>query len=245
MQTTYKFKLRPNKAQHEAFVRDQRNACYVKNRMIGDREQTYHNQSVLGDYCSLHNQQTYTVSALRCDLETGAIGNGLLASVNRNVSLGDPWKTGNPKRARPKKKSDKHSKPPSLKRTGYEMQSSALPQIKAVKPELKATSATALQNACKQVDTAFSRFFSGIAKHPTYKRSREVGINYPDGECKVDAVNQKIYLPSVGWVRFYNSRPFWDGMKFSKFTVTRDVDQWYVSLLVKDASIPEPVEIAQ
>lgn len=246
MQTTYKFKLRPNLTQHNAFVRDQRNACYVKNRMLGDREQTYHTQSVLGDYCALHNKQTYTVSALRCDLETRAIGSGLQCSINRNVTLGDPWKTGKASLSRPKKSksSDKPSKPPSLKRTAYEMQSSALPQLKSVKPELKATSATALQNACKQVDTAFSRFFSGIAKHPTYKRSREVGINYPDGECKVDAATEKIYFPGVGWMRFFNSRSFWEGMKLSKFTVTREVDDWYVSVLVKDATIPDPVEIA-
>lgn len=43
----------------------------------------------------------------------------------------------------------------------------ALPVIKQAKPALKATSATALQNATKHVDNAFSRFFKGESKYPT------------------------------------------------------------------------------
>ena len=51
MLTTYKFRLYPTEAQVLKFQEDQRNACYVKNRMIGDREWTYHQQQILGDYC--------------------------------------------------------------------------------------------------------------------------------------------------------------------------------------------------
>lgn len=95
MQTTFRFKLRLNIAQFQQLIRWQILVAYVKNRMIGDRMQTREQQSVMGDYCARHNRQTYTVSALRCDLGERFIGSGLYCSINKYVSLGSPWKTGN------------------------------------------------------------------------------------------------------------------------------------------------------
>jgi putative transposase len=223
MLTTYKFKLKPTLQQIQTFEQDRKNCCYVKNRMIGDREFTYHAQHILGDYCSLYNKKTYTVTALRSNLETKCLESGLQCSINRNVSLGEPYKTKT-----------------FAKRCTYEMQSSFLPVLKELKPELKLTSAGALQNAVKQVDIAFSRFFKKQAKHPTYKKNHQIEINYSDTECKIDTENHAIYLSSsIGWVRFYNSRQFWRSMKFSRFVVTKDAEGWYVSILIKDESIPD------
>jgi putative transposase len=222
MLTTYKFKLKPTLQQIQTLEQDRKNCLYVKNRMIGDREFTYHAQHILGDYCSLHNKKTYTVTALRSNLETKCLESGLQCSINRNASLGEPYKAKT-----------------LAKRSAYEMQSSFLPTLKELKPELKLTSAGALQNAVKQVDIAFSRFFKKQAKHPIYKKNNQIGINYSDTECKFDTENYALYLSSsIGWVKFYNSHQFWQGMKFSHFVVTQDADGWYISILVKDESLP-------
>jgi putative transposase len=238
--TTYKFKLKPNKSQKHQLETDQRNCTYVKNRFIGDREYTYESHHILGNYCRLYDKRLFLVAATSCQLEGRYIESGLKCSVNRNVTLGDPWKTGKTNRRRSDKSGKKE---PSVKRSAYDMQSSYLPNLKKLKPELKQTSAGALQNSVKQVDIAYQNFFKGKSKYPNYKKTRETGIYYPDSETKLDTVNHKVYLPKVGWVSFHNSRTFWNGMSFSKFTVTLDVDQWYVSILVKDESIPEPKQL--
>lgn len=244
MLTTYRFKLYPSKTQRTVFTQDQQNACFVKNRMIGDREFTYHQHFILGDYCRIYDKSLHCVTALRSSLETQAIGSGLYCSVNRNASLGGPWKTGDAKRARPPKEKKENAKPPSIRRTPSDMQCNGLTQLKKEKTFLQKTSAGLLQNAVKQVDMAFSKFFSKKSGYPTFKRPFQVGIHYPDSETKIDVVNHKVYLPGVGWVRFKNSRPFWDGMKFSKFQVTRECDDWFISIVVKDESIAEPEIIA-
>lgn len=241
MLTTYKFRLYPTEAQVLKFQEDQRNACYVKNRMIGDREWTYHQQQILGDYCRLFDQQEFNVSALCCDIENQAVGNGIVCSVNRGASLGKPYKTGDPKRARPSKKPPKprtdgsipEKKPPSIRNSTCDMQVTGLPDLKVIKPFLKTTSAGLLQNAVRQTDAGFQRFFAKKAKHPTRKKPRDIGLHYPDSEMQLDLARRLIKFPGVGWVKFKDTRVMVESWKYSKFQVTRDVDQWYVSIVVK------------
>jgi putative transposase len=247
MLTTYRFKLYPSKLQQVVFAQDQQNACFVKNRMIGDREFTYHQQFILGDYCRLYDKSVFYVSTLRSSLGTQALGSGLYCSVNRNASLGGAWKTGDSKRARPSKKvtlnkddTVKAQKLPSLRRTASDMQCNGLTVLKKQIVSLQETSAGLLQNAVKQVDIAFSRFFTKKSNHPQYKKAFQIGMHYPDSEVKLDTIVHKVYLPGVGWVRFKNSRPFWDEMTFSKFQVRKDCHDWYLSIVVRDDTISAP-----
>ncbi|MBR8833226.1 MAG: transposase [Stigonema ocellatum SAG 48.90 = DSM 106950] len=257
MQTTFRFKLNLNQATLEQLIDWQTKTSYVKNRMIGDREFTHHRHFVMGDYSALHNRQTYTVSALRSDLtlkaqypELGesfeAISSGLSCSVNRNVSLGEPWKTGDEKRARPRKQKaegegspKKESGKTSIRRSSPEMQMSFLPKLKKEKPELATVNAFVLQKAVDNVDKGFQKFFRGEGGYPSYTRPHNQGFEFDPGSVKVELENFKVYLPGLGWVKFYNSRQWWDGIKIGKTTVTREADGFYVSILVKDDSIPD------
>jgi len=245
MQTTYRFKLNLNKVQLERLIRWQVLVAYVKNRMIGDRMQTRLQQSVMGEYCALHNRQTYTVSALRCDLAERFIGSGLYCSINKYVSLGFPWKTGDPKRARPKKKTSNESqKLPAIKRSAYEHQASFLPTLRALKPELLDVNAFVLQKAINQTDIAFQKFYVGEAKYPTFTSARVVGFEFDPGAVIVNPRQETVKLPSLGVLRFYNSREWWDGLKTARTTITREADGFYLSILVKDETIPETPLIA-
>ena len=256
MQTTFRFKLNPNQSTLQQLIDWQSKTSYVKNRMIGDREFTYHRHFVMGDYCALHNKQTYTVYALRSDLtlkaqnpELGenfeAISSGLFCSVNRNVSLGDPWKTGDEKRARVRKQALSAKKPkdetkkPSMKRSSSDMQMSGLPRLKQDSPELAVVNAFVLQKAVDNVDKAFQRFFSGKGGYPSYTRSHDQGFEFDPGSIKLDLKAFKIYLPGLGWIRFYNSRQWWNGIETGKTTVSREADGFYVSILIKNESIPD------
>ena len=255
MQTTFRFKLRPNQSVTNEMIDWQGKISYVKNRMIGDREFTYHRQFVLGDYCALHNKQTYTVSALRSDLTVKAdhpdlgesfeaLSSGLSCSVNRNVSLGDPWKTGDenkrrPRKPKPGKEPKKEAKKPSLKRSNYEVQASYLPRLKQEKPELATVTAFVLQRAVNNVDEAFRSFFTGIGGYPNYTYPHDQGFEFDPATVKLDLKAYKVYLSGFGWVRFFNSREWWDGINIGKTTVTREADGFYVSILIKDDSIPD------
>lgn len=208
--------------------------------MIGDREFTYHQHFILGDYCRIYDKSLHCVTALRSSIEAQSIGSGLYCSVNRNASLGGPWKTGDAKRARPPKEQKEGAKPPSIRRTPSDMQCNGLTRLKKERVFLQKTSAGLLQNAVKQVDIAFSKFFSKKSGYPQYKKAFEIGMHYPDSETKIDIFKHKVYLPGAGWVRFKNSRSFWDGMTFSKFQVTRECDDWFISIVVKDKNIAEP-----
>lgn len=239
MQTTFKFKLCPNVATFNQMIEWQRHVSYVKNRMIGDREFTYHSHQIMGDYCSLFNKQTYTVSALRSDLYTRIVSSGLFCSVNRNATLGFPWKTGDEKRARSRRNglSDVPKKA-SLKRTAYEMQASSLLKLKSEKPELKSVNAFVLQKAVAQVDVAFQKFFNKKSGYPSYTKPSKVGFEFDPGAVKIDLVKSILYLTGLGWIKFHNSRQWWDNIKTGKISITRESSGFYVSILIKDDSIP-------
>ena len=49
----------------------------------------------------------------------------------------------------------------------------------------------------------------------------------------------KIYLPKLGWMRFYNSRPIPKGFTIKACTVRKRQDGWHISLMIEDKSVPE------
>ena len=60
------------------------------------------------------------------------------------------------------------------------------------------------------------------------KRGRGDGIRFPQG-FKID--NRRIFLPKIGWVGFYHSRPL-EG-KIKNITVTQKAGRWYASIQVE------------
>jgi putative transposase len=48
----------------------------------------------------------------------------------------------------------------------------------------------------------------------------------------------KIYLPKLGWMRFYNSRSIPDGFSIKACAVRKRQNGWQVSIRIEDKSIP-------
>lgn len=240
MQATYRFRLDPNKEQLATLEKWQGICCYVTNRLLGDRERTYLMQKTFGDYCSLYDKKLYAVTSLRSNLEEKYVGSGLYCSVNRSASLGYPWKIGDAKRARPSnnKNKKKSKKEPSPKRSAYEMQSSYLPLLKNLKPEIAEVNAFVLQKQGDKIDKAFQKFFRGEAKYPRYKKTHEIGFEFEPKTVVVDLENSRVTLSGIGSVKFFNSREWWDGLTIRKTSVTYKGANWYVNILVRDDSIP-------
>lgn len=152
----------------------------------------------------------------------------LTCSVSKNSNLGTPWKKN------------------GGKRSAYEQQSSELPTLKKARPWYKAIHSTVLQQNLKRLDAAFKKFFKEGSGHPKFKRkSKFRSFSYPPGQVKLN--NDTIYLPAIGWCKFFKSREIPLGFTVKTVTVRRKADGWYVSLRLEDRTVPEikKVELSQ
>lgn len=96
----------------------------------------------------------------------------------------------------------------------------------------------ALQEALKSLDAAYRRFLQKQRGHPRFKRRSDFeGFRELDPACfSVDAANQRIRLPKVGWVRFRLSREILGAPR--NISVTRELDGWYVSIQTERDDAP-------
>ncbi|MEQ5091675.1 transposase [Providencia rettgeri] len=93
---------------------------------------------------------------------------------------------------------------------------------------LKDVPSQPLQHALKHLESAYKNFFQKRAAHPRFKkRGVSDSFRYPQG-IKVEQVNNRIYLPKLGWVSYRNSRKIIGLVK--NVTVTHANGKWYVSI---------------
>jgi len=89
-----------------------------------------------------------------------------------------------------------------------------------------------LQQKLMDLDRAFRDGFDRnqpLKRIPVFKKKgRGEGIRFPQG-FKVE--NRRIFLPKIGWVGFYKSRPICG--KIKSLTVTTRSGRWYVSIQVE------------
>lgn len=153
-----------------------------------------------------------------CSLKPKAECCPLTCSVSKNSNLGEPFK-GN------------------KRRSAYEMQSSELPNLKKNRTWYKSIHSTVLQQNLRKLDTAFKNFFEGKG-YPKFKaRHRFKSFNYPPNQVKLKG--DKIYLPSIGWMRFFASRQIPDGFSLRSVTVRQKADGWYIACSIENLTIPQ------
>lgn len=158
------------------------------------------------------------------DLETKAECCPLTCSISKNVTVGDPFK--------------KNGK----KRNAYEAQSSNLPELKASHPWYKKIHSTVLQQTLKQLDEAYKKFFKEKTGYPKFKnKSKFRSFTYPPNQVKIE--NNNIYLPSIGWMGFYLSRPIPEGFELRSITVRKKANGWYISIRLENKNVPSPIPL--
>lgn len=103
---------------------------------------------------------------------------------------------------------------------------------------LNEVSSAALQQPLRHLETAYSRFFKGQAKHPTYKKKArggsasfaQNGFRYLAGPIILAKMLEPL---AIRW-----SRPLPAGASPSSITVSLDAaGRWHVSILCEDATI--------
>jgi putative transposase len=179
------------------------------NWFLADRIDGYYQTFIMGEYCDIRTKTQ------RCPLT---------CSLTKNSNLHNPWK-----------KPDKNGL--VKKRSASLMQDAYLAQMKQARPWYKSIHSNVLQMLVKRLNIAMEGFFKHGRGFPSFKnRSNFRSFQYKPRDVKLDS--NKIYLPSIGWMRFYNSRAIPQGFEIRTVSVRRKADGWYASILIEDKNIP-------
>lgn len=124
------------------------------------------------------------------------------------------------------------------RRSAYEMQSSNLPEMKQARPWYKMVNADVLQQAVRNLNTAFQNFFEGKTQFPRFKtRATFKSFEYKPGTVRIEG--RRIKLPLLGWMRFYKSRFIPPSWEIRTVTITKEADGWYASILLLDKTVSD------
>jgi len=211
----YVYKLRPN---DEQFIMmdswlDMLRASYNYN--LRDRIDAYNSRFIQGDYCDLKTKAE--IVPLTCPV-AGATGYPWKISGSAKVKKQEEASIFGDYCDLSTKKVQKAVSIKSAKRNAGEVQMAELPALKAARPWYSLIDSTVLQENIKRLDKAYQNFFdrkqTGFPKFKT--RSTFRSFTYATG-AKIDG--NKIYLPKIGWMRFFNSRPIPDGFIVKSVTL--------------------------
>lgn len=110
-----------------------------------------------------------------------------------------------------------------------------LPKMKGYLPWLKDADSQALKYACRQVDTAFQKFFKYETGYPNFhsKRGRQAYTTTNGLRIHIDRDKLKIKLPIVGWIKVRGLH-LPDNIKINFATVSYEPDgNYYISINYK------------
>ena len=95
---------------------------------------------------------------------------------------------------------------------------------------LKLIPSQTLQQTLKDLDRAYINFFANRAELPVFKkRGIRDSFRYPDGkQIKLDQINNRIFLPKIGYINYRNSRII--SGEFNSVTVSKENNHWYISI---------------
>ena len=209
MLIAYTYKLSPSRSQVTVMEQYVEMLRLQYNFRIRERTEAYEQliAPILGDYCDLK------IKAECCPLT---------CSVSRNALYGNPWISL------------------GKKRSALAQQDADLPNLKQERPWYKQIQHHVLQQMLRRavcpwgklpprnhlVDDAFQRFFRGEAGYPKPKRrSKYRSFTYPPGDVRFQS--NRVRLPGIGWMKFFQSRPFPDGFIIRSVTVRSRV-RWLV-----------------
>jgi putative transposase len=88
------------------------------------------------------------------------------------------------------------------------------------------------QNALRDLETAFKKFFTKKARHPKFKKKEQCDSFRVD--CNIFIDYDTIKIPIIGKIKLTECGYATDKrIKLSSATISRDVDRWFVSFFIK------------
>ena len=122
----------------------------------------------------------------------------------------------------------------------YNAMQNLLPVIKVYKPWLKEADSQALKYTCRQLDTAYKKFFKHEAGFPKFHKKRGRQSYTTTNMSCVAFRKNKVKLPFLGWVRARGFRALPNNAKLCIITISHDPDgKYYASISYKyEVEIP-------
>ncbi|MDY6901040.1 MAG: transposase [Cyanobacteriota bacterium] len=171
----------------------------------------------------------------------------LTCSVNKSATIGYPWSKA------------------GKRRSAGMQQDAYLPEMKAGRPWYKQINADVLQMNIRRLNDAFSRFFDGQGGYPRFKnKSKFRSFSYKPKQVKIEnnkvaecdrtrsslsrtQAGSAVYLPGIGWMRFYLSRPLPIGFEIRTVTIRHKSEGWYMSVRLENKDVPVlmPIDTSQ
>ena len=154
-----------------------------------------------------------------CDIRTKRIHYPFSCAINKNTKLAtSPWK--------------KNGK----KRNAGLIQDAYLAELKKDRPWYKSIHSNSLQLLIARLNKAYDGFFQGKGFPKFKNRSRFRSFQYKPGDVEIKG--NKVRLPKIGWMRFFNSRLIPPGFSIRTVTIKQKADGWYMAVLIEDKSVP-------
>ncbi|CAH1692169.1 transposase [Hyphomicrobiales bacterium] len=117
------------------------------------------------------------------------------------------------------------------RRLSYADQCDGLTELKREAEWLRDVPHHPLQQAIRDLHRAFTNFFEGRARYPTFRRKGEnESFRYPDPK-QIKLEERRIFLPKAGWVELVQHRRVEGAIK--NVTVSMVAGDWFVSIQVE------------
>jgi putative transposase len=126
---------------------------------------------------------------------------------------------------------------------GFNAQAAQLTAARAAEPWLAAGSQTIQQQALRDLDHAWQRFFAGTHRRPTWRKAGEhEGLRIVGPQAvrvrQDNRARSSVLVPKIGWVSFKRSRALAD---WKSYRITRDrAGRWHIAFAVIPDPIPAP-----
>lgn len=125
----------------------------------------------------------------------------------------------------------------------YDSQQAEITDLRAEADWLRDVPVHALQMSIRALDSAYQRFFMGLAEYPQpRKKFQNDSFTLPDpsylGFKRLNRRRGAVRLPKVGWVKLVGWRPL--GGELRSVTVSRKAGHWYVSIAWRK-EVPDPI----
>lgn len=127
----------------------------------------------------------------------------------------------------------------------YNEMQNLLPGMKKYKPWLKKADSQALKYACRQVDTAYQKFFKHEAGFPQFHSKKGRQCYTTTNANSIHIKDGKVKLPLLGWIKVRGMKPMPQDAKVCYAAVSREPDGiYYISITyrVEQIVIPQKTE---
>ncbi|MBE9171469.1 transposase [Pleurocapsales cyanobacterium LEGE 06147] len=125
----------------------------------------------------------------------------------------------------------------------YNIQAKALTEAKNKLPHLKLVNAQCLQQVLKRLDKAWNDFFKIPQRGFPRFRSKNRFRSFVFPQLGKNCLDQgKVKLPSIGWVRIRQSRPYPVGFEPKQFQIVRKASGYYLMISFQSSKkVPDPI----